>query len=182
MIRRPPRSTLFPYTTLFRSSEGSSPPGAAPCLRGRSPAPPPRRTSRARRTHTDGHLCPFHQIGDKIPSSDEIVCKGHSKKPFALLPPDGSQSAGTVQEALFVHDVLRSLFILQVFSGSVMRALFVFVGGFSPSGFAWRRGLWLGRVNIKTRGRQSTSTTPAPPSTTSSSGDTSTSLDRKSVV
>src|SRR2546422_5550180 len=24
MIRRPPRSTLFPYTTLFRSIEGSS--------------------------------------------------------------------------------------------------------------------------------------------------------------
>src|SRR2546422_4861112 len=24
MIRRPPRSTLFPYTTLFRSQEGSS--------------------------------------------------------------------------------------------------------------------------------------------------------------
>src|SRR3712207_7182667 len=27
MIRRPPRSTLFPYTTLFRSGEGD--PGAA---------------------------------------------------------------------------------------------------------------------------------------------------------
>src|SRR3712207_6968784 len=25
MIRRPPRSTLFPYTTLFRSTSGSSP-------------------------------------------------------------------------------------------------------------------------------------------------------------
>src|SRR2546429_3098815 len=25
MIRRPPRSTLFPYTTLFRSSLGSAP-------------------------------------------------------------------------------------------------------------------------------------------------------------
>src|SRR2546421_8433228 len=25
MIRRPPRSTLFPYTTLFRSPSGSSP-------------------------------------------------------------------------------------------------------------------------------------------------------------
>src|SRR3989454_9457865 len=25
MIRRPPRSTLFPYTTLFRSSSGTSP-------------------------------------------------------------------------------------------------------------------------------------------------------------
>src|SRR3989442_15167931 len=30
MIRRPPRSTLFPYTTLFRS-----PRGALPCERGR---------------------------------------------------------------------------------------------------------------------------------------------------
>src|SRR5256885_7101723 len=28
MIRRPPRSTLFPYTTLFRSGAASSPPGA----------------------------------------------------------------------------------------------------------------------------------------------------------
>src|SRR5436309_6481257 len=26
MIRRPPRSTLFPYTTLFRSADGSSQP------------------------------------------------------------------------------------------------------------------------------------------------------------
>src|SRR6266511_6320533 len=48
MIRRPPRSTLFPYTTLFRS-----PPKGSPCL---SPAPrsvcPPRcpysRAARAR--------------------------------------------------------------------------------------------------------------------------------------
>src|SRR5687768_17872016 len=27
MLRRPPRSTLFPYTTLFRSDEASAPPG-----------------------------------------------------------------------------------------------------------------------------------------------------------
>src|SRR3712207_8985639 len=27
MIRRPPRSTLFPYTTLFRSGEVVAPPG-----------------------------------------------------------------------------------------------------------------------------------------------------------
>src|SRR3712207_8212828 len=33
MIRRPPRSTLFPYTTLFRSDEGP----AGPLL----PRPPP---------------------------------------------------------------------------------------------------------------------------------------------
>src|SRR5256885_8932166 len=30
MIRRPPRSTLFPYTTLFRSPS----PGGAPCTSG----------------------------------------------------------------------------------------------------------------------------------------------------
>src|SRR5260370_38346364 len=30
MIRRPPRSTLFPYTTLFRSWAGSCPQACAP--------------------------------------------------------------------------------------------------------------------------------------------------------
>src|SRR5260221_6921365 len=29
MIRRPPRSTLFPYTTLFRSNQGENMPEAA---------------------------------------------------------------------------------------------------------------------------------------------------------
>src|SRR5438874_4081489 len=33
MIRRPPRSTLFPYTTLFRSRAGAANPGDAPLLR-----------------------------------------------------------------------------------------------------------------------------------------------------
>src|SRR3712207_9496144 len=32
MIRRPPRSTLFPYTTLFRSVEGSLAPGTRSIL------------------------------------------------------------------------------------------------------------------------------------------------------
>src|SRR5215475_8145228 len=30
MIRRPPRSTLFPYTTLFRSRRGAAPTGPRP--------------------------------------------------------------------------------------------------------------------------------------------------------
>src|SRR5256885_3507223 len=41
MIRRPPRSTLFPYTTLFRSDAG---------------AEPARRGCRARRAAADGDL------------------------------------------------------------------------------------------------------------------------------
>src|SRR3990167_6937204 len=43
MIRRPPRSTLFPYTTLFRSG---SPP-TRPASRGRAAPPPPRPSSSA---------------------------------------------------------------------------------------------------------------------------------------
>src|SRR3712207_7295648 len=31
MIRRPPRSTLFPYTTLFRSKGPARPPGTQHC-------------------------------------------------------------------------------------------------------------------------------------------------------
>src|SRR3989441_9778871 len=48
MIRRPPRSTLFPYTTLFRSPPRSSP---APPRRSRRTARRPRR--RAHRPRQD---------------------------------------------------------------------------------------------------------------------------------
>src|SRR3712207_7386742 len=48
MIRRPPRSTLFPYTTLFRSRRrprrargGADGRGRRTCAAGRGRAPPP---------------------------------------------------------------------------------------------------------------------------------------------
>src|SRR5688572_33402778 len=44
MIRRPPRSTLFPYTTLFRSSSSRAPPHAAWYSRFRARAPRMRRS------------------------------------------------------------------------------------------------------------------------------------------
>src|SRR5258708_28347893 len=50
MIRRPPRSTLFPYTTLFRSLPGIA---QLPALRGAGPARPGRRGAPAR--HCRGH-------------------------------------------------------------------------------------------------------------------------------
>src|SRR6266498_5140940 len=53
MIRRPPRSTLFPYTTLFRSSP--LPPREArrpSCARRTSCPPPPRRPRRRSEEHT----------------------------------------------------------------------------------------------------------------------------------
>src|SRR2546425_2417462 len=39
MIRRPPRSTLFPYTTLFRSPPERRVPGRVPASPGRSRGP-----------------------------------------------------------------------------------------------------------------------------------------------
>src|SRR2546430_3762427 len=39
MIRRPPRSTLFPYTTLFRSHDGAQEPQAGQLSRGRRGQP-----------------------------------------------------------------------------------------------------------------------------------------------
>src|SRR5256885_7290420 len=41
MIRRPPRSTLFPYTTLFRSSRGPARPGRRPARGSFGPRRPP---------------------------------------------------------------------------------------------------------------------------------------------
>src|SRR2546430_6965830 len=61
MIRRPPRSTLFPYTTLFRSCQGAADGFwvVAP-VRTRPPAPPPEgreRRSRERLTLELAGLC-----------------------------------------------------------------------------------------------------------------------------
>src|SRR2546430_11147192 len=62
MIRRPPRSTLFPYTTLFRSSKGRDPrsPAAAEAAVyrvvvevGRAPAAPgDRKSTRLNSSHS----------------------------------------------------------------------------------------------------------------------------------
>src|SRR3712207_7045091 len=66
MIRRPPRSTLFPYTTLFRSSSPSScpasfspasggwPPDGGPSPAGRSNSPSPdRKSTRLNSSHAN---------------------------------------------------------------------------------------------------------------------------------
>src|SRR5258707_5397661 len=72
MIRRPPRSTLFPYTTLFRSlASPASPAGRpAPCA-GRRPAG---------RQSTRG---PAAQLFDSDPSPDPPwyeLCSGRSEE------------------------------------------------------------------------------------------------------
>src|SRR5688572_31637072 len=56
MIRRPPRSTLFPYTTLFRSSRRPSPIASAHARRSRATAsfssPVPRQDRKSTRLNS----------------------------------------------------------------------------------------------------------------------------------
>src|SRR5438552_4815496 len=65
MIRRPPRSTLFPYTTLFRSR----PPALPGCPRS-SPARPCRRIhpARSRCARSEEHT-------SELQSPDHLVCR-----------------------------------------------------------------------------------------------------------
>src|SRR2546428_4684610 len=65
MIRRPPRSTLFPYTTLFRSSTSGRRPRLPFCL-GSSPAPCSRSA-----------LCPVRseEHTSELQSRSDLVCR-----------------------------------------------------------------------------------------------------------
>src|SRR5437762_6139775 len=62
MIRRPPRSTLFPYTTLFRSDRRRHQPRPGPLLPRRDPGGPPgpagsRRGDRKSTRLNSSHRC-----------------------------------------------------------------------------------------------------------------------------
>src|SRR2546422_7693562 len=98
MIRRPPRSTLFPYTTLFRSRSR-----APPCL-----LPPPDPRSRAAETdrgrevlnetagdHRPGSPLRSEEHTSELQSRLHLVCrlllekKKQEEEPHAHCSPDG---------------------------------------------------------------------------------------------
>src|SRR5256885_10834109 len=62
MIRRPPRSTLFPYTTLFRSCRASRPWGRARCRTRRVPPRPRRRQGERSEEHTSELQSPCNLV------------------------------------------------------------------------------------------------------------------------
>src|SRR5947208_8141976 len=73
MIRPPPRSTLFPYTTLFRSTRtASSPstPGPGTC----SAATPSRRTG-CTTTTSPASTARSEEHTSELQSPDHIVCR-----------------------------------------------------------------------------------------------------------
>src|SRR3712207_7215600 len=84
MIRRPPRSTLFPYTTLFRSARGGGP-ELAHALQGRrahqrhDPQQPPGREGREPADRKSTRLNSSHAN-----ISYAVFCL--KKKPTSILP------------------------------------------------------------------------------------------------
>src|SRR2546427_12621317 len=66
MIRRPPRSTLFPYTTLFRS--GTRQAASAPAPTVRSPARPPACPRAERAPRSEEHT-------SELQSQSNLVCR-----------------------------------------------------------------------------------------------------------
>src|SRR3989442_7879226 len=71
MIRRPPRSTLFPYTTLFRSSPRTEDSGAPEC-RPRTPSARTRTTAPAR-CRSPGRRSEEHT--SELQSRPHLVCR-----------------------------------------------------------------------------------------------------------
>src|SRR5438093_8143202 len=61
MIRRPPRSTLFPYTTLFRSDEGARARGHHGQVRER-----PGRRARRDRDRSEEHTSELHSLTNLV--------------------------------------------------------------------------------------------------------------------
>src|SRR3712207_7146147 len=83
MIRRPPRSTLFPYTTLFRSEDGAGMPAQFGHLRARGRLPDAgghvhagRDDEPAVRTEGRGeHLVRSEEHTSELQSRQYLVCR-----------------------------------------------------------------------------------------------------------
>src|SRR2546427_6358685 len=88
MIRRPPRSTLFPYTTLFRSQTTGL--GCAPTGRMSGAAPPAARASAARAVviqvqRVMGASSRSEEHTSELQSQSNIVCRLLLEKKKRLL-------------------------------------------------------------------------------------------------
>src|SRR5688572_31995847 len=93
MIRRPPRSTLFPYTTLFRS-RGPSPSSSTPPLA----EPPEGRTDSMTKPRSEEHT-------SELQSQSNLVCrllleKKKNKKNYSVI------NIQTISDVSAYHNIL----------------------------------------------------------------------------
>src|SRR5688572_31766548 len=96
MIRRPPRSTLFRYTTLFRSMRSGSPPSVAGCWPKRRRSPhirPERAPTRGGNERSEEHT-------SELQSQSNLVCRLLLEKKNAIsvaVPRDHSLITAVVR-------------------------------------------------------------------------------------
>src|SRR5258708_8344535 len=79
MIRRPPRSTLFPYTTLFRSIRGRLATARRRSCVPRAAHPAGRTGTQDRRSRSEEHT-------SELQSPDHLVCRLLLEKKKKALP------------------------------------------------------------------------------------------------
>src|SRR6266487_629024 len=110
MIRRPPRSTLFPYTTLFRSSAPGSA-GRTESTSGMSPGlstvilltpPAADREDDVRRWHARRRAARAPEPGPASPPSEGATRRRTSRRPGRVRagPPAGGPAAGRAGDAV----------------------------------------------------------------------------------
>src|SRR2546426_4934801 len=98
MIRRPPRSTLFPYTTLFRSEfPGCHETIAQSCGRAVAAMGRPGPGVRRRRAPFAGEHCPrSEEHTSELQSPCNLVCRLLLEKKKSPTPPDPGDKPLTV--------------------------------------------------------------------------------------
>src|SRR3712207_8808753 len=82
MIRRPPRSTLFPYTTLFRSARGRGRAARSPCahLAARSQRARRRRATLRKRSRSLPRLLLGGRNDERLLELAELVADARSEE------------------------------------------------------------------------------------------------------
>src|SRR5258708_31157921 len=94
MIRRPPRSTLFPYTTLFRSPIKCISSASSRALMRRGPGPGGCSSQAIGKTRSEEHT-------SELQSPDHLVCRLllEKKKKNECRHAEGTSARSTVQNA-----------------------------------------------------------------------------------
>src|SRR5579859_3484633 len=100
MIRRPPRSTLFPYTTLFRSQQPEPRPGCC-TPRTRPDAAPDRKSTRLNSSHS--------QI------SYAVFCLKKKKKKKSTLTEPKKKKQDTIHN-ITLFSIIAMLYVASAFS------------------------------------------------------------------
>src|SRR2546430_8876855 len=96
MIRRPPRSTLFPYTTLFRSTAGAAVEKGRVTARGAVA-----RRARRIRLRSEEHT-------SELQSQSNLVCRLLLEKKKKITPNQGAVDAERVQIHVIKHNASDS--------------------------------------------------------------------------